>query len=123
MTNTEALQFAQEWIESFNRRDAAQVLSHFAENATFKSPKAAAFCGKTVFNSRDELAAYWTGALQAVNTLHFTLDHVLNDADARSLAIVYKAEINGARERAAEVYRFDAHSKVISGEALYGAPL
>jgi len=123
MTNTEALQFAQEWIENFNRRDAAMVLRHFAENATFRSPKGAAFCGKTVFNSREELAAYWTGGLQAISTLHFTLDHVINDVEARSVAILYEAEINGVRERAAEVYRFDEHSKVISGEALYGAPL
>ena len=123
MTNTEALQFAQEWIANFNRRDAAQVLRHFADNATFRSPKGAAFCGKTVFNSREELAAYWTGGLQAISTLHFTLDHVINDVEARSVAILYEAEINGVRERAAEVYRFDEHSKVISGEALYGAPL
>src|SRR3954468_6628296 len=115
MTNTEALQFAQDWIENFNRRDAARVLRHFADHATFRSAKAAAFCGKTAFNSKEELAAYWTGALQAITTLHFTLDHVVNDTEARSLAILYEADINGTRARAAEVYRFDEHSRVISG--------
>ena len=122
MTNSEALKFAQKWVENFNRKDAESVLAHFAEHATFSSPKALAFGGRAKLESRAELAAYWKTALESIGSLHFTLDRVVNDHEARTLVILYTAEIDGRRMRAAEVYRFSESSEIVQGDALYGAP-
>lgn len=123
MTGPEALRFAEEWIANFNRRDAQAVLRHFAEEATFTSPKAVSFGGQATLHNRQELEAYWNAALQSVRSIHFTLDRVINDQEARRLAILYIAEIDGRRTRAAEIYEFDQASQVIRGEAMYGAIL
>jgi SnoaL-like domain len=121
MTNPEAVQFAEEWVESFNRKDIQAVLRHFAEEATFTSPRALAFGGRATLGSKKELAAYWSAALDSIRSIRFTLDRAVNDPIARLLVILYTAEIDGKRMRAAEVYEFNESSRVIRGEALYGA--
>jgi hypothetical protein len=123
VTNAEASRFAEEWIDSFNRKDVDSVLSHFAENATFRSPRAAAFGWGTCLNSREHLRMYWTTALRSLRSLHFTLDCVVNDPTERLLVIIYVAEIDGGRVRASEVYEFDSLSRIIHGEAMYGAQI
>ena len=122
MTNAEAAKFAAQWVESFNRKDVNAVLAHFAEDATFRSPQAVSFGARPHLNSREELRTYWTAALQKIGSLHFTLDGVVNDPAERRLVIIYLADIDGNRARAAEIYEFNEASKVIHGEAMYGAP-
>ena len=123
MTNPEAVRFAEEWIANFNRRDVEAVLRHFTEEGTFTSPRAVSFGGQATLHSRQQLAIYWNAALQSIRSIHFTLDRVLNDPDARRLAILYIAEIDGRRMRATEIYEFNEGSRIIRGEAMYGAVL
>jgi hypothetical protein len=123
VTNAEAQRFAAEWVDNFNRRDIEAVLGHFAEEATFTSPRAIAFGGRATLPSRQELAVYWKAALDSIGSLHFTLDRVINDPEARRVAILYVREFDGKRMRAAEIYDFDDDSRIIRGEAMYGAPL
>ena len=123
MTNAEAARFAAEWVESFNGKDISSLLLHFAEDATFRSPKAGAFGASPCLNSREQLQTYWTAALQKIGSLHFTLDRVVNDPAERRLVIIYVAEIDGSRARASEIYEFNESSRIIHGEAMYGAPL
>jgi hypothetical protein len=122
MTNSEAEKFAQEWIQCFNRREIQKVLGHFADACTFTSPRAPAFAGKATLDSRDELSAYWTAAVESTRSLHFTLDRVVNDPSSDTLVILYIAQIDNQRNRAAEIYRFDQSGRIIHGEAMYGAP-
>lgn len=121
MTKLEAVRFAEEWVGNFNRKDAEAVLRHFAEEATFSSPRALTFGGRADLRSREELAAYWRAALGAIGSLHFTLERVVNDDEAGVMVILYIAEIDGGRVRAAEVYTFDKSSRIVHGEAMYGA--
>ena len=123
MTNAEAARFAADWVENFNRKDINSLLLHFAEDATFRSPKAVAFGASPCLNSREELRTYWTAALQKIGSLHFTLDRVVNDPAERRLVIIYVAEIDGNRVRASEIYEFNESSRIIRGEAMYGTPL
>jgi steroid delta-isomerase len=123
VTNPEALSFAEEWVANFNRRDVEAVLLHFAEEATFTSPRAVSFGGQATLGSRQELAVYWNAALQSTRSIHFTLDRVVNDPQARRLAILYIAGLDGRRLSAAEIYDFDESSRIIRGEAMYGAPV
>jgi len=121
MTEVEALAWAREWVADWNRRDVAAVLSHFADDVEFTSPRAAGIVGKTRLSGKRELAEYWTRAMAAVASIHFELDHVI--ANGSRLAIVYISEINGKRARACELFEFDEAGMVRSGEAMYGAML
>jgi len=121
MTQTEALAWAREWIADWNRMDVAAVLAHFADEAQFTSPRALALMGRATVSNKRELEEYWGRARTRVQSLHFELDHVLNDGDR--LAIVYIAEVNGVRMRAVEFFRFDDAGRVVAGEAMHGVVL
>lgn len=123
MTNAEARKFAEEWIRNFNARDVDAVLSHFADDVEFTSPRAVAITGKATVRSRRELADYWRTSLKSVESLHFTLDHVINDEAASRLTIVYVSDVNGRKIRAAEFFDFDGSGRVARGEAMHGAAL
>lgn len=121
MTSAEAQQFAEEWIRNFNARDLEAVLSHFADDVEFTSPRAVTVTGRATVRSRRELADYWRTSLKSVGSLGFTLEHVINDEAARRMTIVYISEIDGRKIRAAEFFEFDSSRKVIRGEAMHGA--
>jgi hypothetical protein len=121
MTNPEAQRFAEEWIEAFNRREIQKVLCHFVEECTFTSPQAFAITGKATLHSRSELTAYWTAAMESIRSLRFTLERTVNDPIANRVVILYVAEIDDRRTRAAEIYQFDESSRIVRGEAMYGA--
>jgi hypothetical protein len=120
MTDEQARKFAAEWIENWNRRDADAVLAHFAEDAEFTSPRALVVAGKATLRSRRELGDYWHAALKGIGSIRFTLDNVINDARTGRATIVYVAEIDGRRVRAAEFFQFNGAGLVIRGEAMYG---
>ena len=61
--------------------------------------------------------------MSRIETIHFTLDHTAWDPERLELLIVYDAEINGQRNRACELMRFDDTGRVVEGEAMYGAAL
>jgi ketosteroid isomerase-like protein len=113
--------FARAWIDAWNRRDVEAVLAHFAEDAVFVSPKAAAITGHGTITGKAALRAYWTAALARIGTLHFTLDRPLWDAAEQTLVVLYQAELGSTRTRACEVMRFGEEGLVVAGEGLYGA--
>lgn len=115
--------FARRWTEEWNRKDVAAVLAHFSDDARFTSPKAAAAAGKATVTGKDQLRDYWMTALSRITSIHFALDHAVWDAERRELLIVYTADINGVRNRACELMRFNDAGKVVEGEAMYGAAL
>jgi ketosteroid isomerase-like protein len=116
-----ATAYAKAWTAAWNRLDVEQVLSHFAEDCRFTSPRALATVGRATVEGRDALRAYWQTAVSRITSLTFTLDRALWDAERRTVAVLYDAEINGQRTRAVEIMRFDEGGLVVDGEALYGA--
>lgn len=120
MTSNEAHVFAEKWAEHWNTRDVEAVLAHFAECAVFSSPVALKVTGQATIHGKEALRAYWYRALANLSSLHFTINRVLWDAARSEVAIIYDREINGQRDRGAEVLRFDADSRVICGEAFHG---
>jgi steroid delta-isomerase len=115
------IRFAEDWIAAWNRRDLDAVLAHYADDAQFVSPVARAVVGRPALHNKQELAAYWRGALARITTLQVRLDHAAWDERRRELVVVYEASLNGERKRACEIMRFDAAGRQVSGEALYGA--
>ena len=121
MTRDEVERFANEWIEAWNRNDVDAGVAHYDDAARFTSPRAAATVGTATVHSKDALRAYWLAAVARISSRHFTLDRTLWDPDRSELAVIYIAEINGQRNRAVEIMRFDRTGRVVEGEALYGA--
>jgi ketosteroid isomerase-like protein len=123
MSREAASAFADTWIRDWNARDLDAILSHYTDDIEFRSPKAAVIAGQPMLRGKAALAAYWRAALERIADLHFTLDHILWDAENAELVIVYTAALNGQRTRACEFFRFGASGLVVAGEAMYGAAL
>jgi ketosteroid isomerase-like protein len=59
MTYDTMMAFAERWIAAWNRRDVDAVLAHYADDATFVSPVAHNFVGRSVLRNKRELGDYW----------------------------------------------------------------
>ena len=116
----EASSFATRWAEAWNRRDLDAVLRHFDDRVVFSSPKALDVIGAPTVVGRGNLGDYWRAALSRIDQLHFSVDRVLWDARRSELAIIYDRHVNGHRDRAIEMLRFNAMGAVVSGEVFYG---
>lgn len=123
MTHETMSRFAAEWIDNWNRRDMEGVLSHFADDAQFVSPKAVTFVGVPVLKSKAELRNYWSIGLSHIQRVYFKLYSTVCDPASRTLVVLYEADLNGTVARACEVMRFDEQGRQVFGEALYGAPI
>ncbi len=121
MTREDAAATARHWIDSWNARDVEAVLTHFDDAVRFTSPKALAITGHAVVEGKAALRAYWQAALAKIDTLRFTFDRALWDEAARTLVIVYVAELAGQRSRACEFFRLGKGDQAIEGEAMYGS--
>ena len=117
----DARAFAEQWISDWNRKDVEAVLSHFSESVVFTSSRAKAILGSPRVEGKSKLREYWTTAISQIQTLRFTLNYVIREAD--HMAIVYIAEINGKRLRAVEFLTFGEDGLVREGEAMYGVEL
>jgi ketosteroid isomerase-like protein len=123
MTREHVTELARHWIAAWNARDLGAVLGHFADSARFTSPKAVAVIGKGSIEGKSELRKYWESRLVLIQSLRFTLDRVLWDAESWTATIVYVADINGQPLRACEMLRLGADGLAVEGEAMYGAPV
>jgi ketosteroid isomerase-like protein len=117
MTYDEAVAWAEQWIEEWNRRDVEAVLAHFADDVEFCSPLVVGVTGRSngIVRGKDELRDYWVIALESHPDLHFELDDVHVGVDA--IAIHYR----NAGRATTEVAVFDADGRVARGWGLYGA--
>jgi len=113
--------FARAWVDAWNRRDLEAVLAHYAEDASFLSPRAKAATGNALVQGKPALRAYWSMAPVRFPDLHFTLDRALWDPAARALTVLYVSRRSGTAQRAAEIMRFGNDGLIEFGEALYGA--
>jgi acyl-CoA thioester hydrolase len=121
LSEAAAQRFARDWVAAWNRRDAEAVLSHYAEDAVFISPKAERFVGKPRIEGKAALRAYWQTAVSQISSIEFVLDHALWSPRAETLTVVYQASFDRQTPvRVAEIMRFRGHV-VVQGEALYGA--
>jgi len=115
-----AIAYAERWADDWNRRDLAAILGHFDEAVVFTSPKALAAVGVPTVRGKPALAEYWRIALSRIQSLRFVVQRVIWDPTTLELAIVYDRDVNGVRDRAAEILAFGASGLVVRGEVLYG---
>lgn len=74
----QAVGFAQEWIEAWNRRDLTSVLAHYAEDFEMSSPLIVKITGEPsgTLAGKTQVEAYWRTALTMIPGLHFELVRV-----------------------------------------------
>jgi len=120
MNRAEAEKHAEEWIRDWCATDIERIVSHYAEDARFVSPVAARRTGNPLVVGREALLKYWSFA-RGYGSFRFTLERVQWDDAKQEMVVVYTRDIDGHHDRACEIFRFDDHSQVIAGEAMYGA--
>lgn len=117
---TFAASFAKAWVEAWNQRDLVAVLSHYADEVTFHSPRIAVVMGTSAASVRGkaELERYWRKALPLSPDLHFEIERLYVGSDA--LTISYR---NHRGQHVAESFIFDDEAKVTRSMAAYDGPL
>jgi len=83
VTLPQAVPFAAQWLDAWNRQDVEAVLRHYAEDVVFTSPLASRFVPSSggVVRGKDALRQYWTVALQNNPELRFRLTGVYAGID------------------------------------------
>ncbi len=118
LTDTQARQFADQWIAAWNSHDLDAILSHYADGVALTSPVAAKLLGDPsgVVSGKAALRAYFTKGLAAYPELKFQLLDVL--AGISSVVLYY---INQKGTKTGEFMEFDEEGKVVRVVANYGA--
>ncbi len=112
-------QHALDWIDAWNDHDVEAILRLYAEDIEFTSPFVERVLGEANGSIRGKatLRTYFTKALGAYPSLHFTLGRVY--AGHRSCVLEYQSV---AGLRAAECLEFDAHGRICRTVAHYFMP-
>ncbi|MFQ6029430.1 MAG: nuclear transport factor 2 family protein [Dehalococcoidia bacterium] len=107
-----ALEFAQEWIASWNSHDLDRILSHYHEDFQMSSPLIVERLGREdgVLKGKTAVGEYWQPSMSLAPPLRFELLDVL--IGINRMTIYYR---NVGRKIVAETLTFDNARKVISG--------
>ncbi|MBS1815296.1 MAG: nuclear transport factor 2 family protein [Acidobacteria bacterium] len=118
MTETDARQFAAEWIAAWNAHDLDRILSHYADDVRFVSPFVQRIMGQQdgVVQGIPALRDYFSRGLAAYPDLRFELYTVL--AGVNSVTLYYGSVKNLL---AAEVMAFDSDGRISSVLAHYAS--
>ena len=116
LTETDARDFAQHWLQAWNSHDLDSILSHYAADVTLISPVAAKLLdkpsGKLV--GRESLRAYFARGLEIYPDLRFELIDVM-----WGLSSVVLYYVNQKGTKTGEFMELDADKKAIRVVANY----
>jgi ketosteroid isomerase-like protein len=104
ISDEQARQFAEEWIEAWNAHDLDAILAHYAEDVEFFSPVVVQLTGIPTgrLNGKEAVRSYFGKGLETHPGLHFELLDVL--VGMGSVVLSYRS-IGG--RLAAEVMELD----------------
>jgi ketosteroid isomerase-like protein len=108
--------FANDWLSAWNDRDIDRILSHYADDVVFHSPRIALVMGNdaTTVRGKEALQTYWTEALAKGPNLFFALDDILVSSDA--ITILYT---NHREQSVAETFLFNEDGEISQAIAAY----
>ena len=108
--------FAAHWIADWNSHDLDRILSHYADDVVFHSPRIRMVTGQDVdaVTGKAALRAYWGKALEQARDLYFEIDQVLAGSDA--ITILYT---NHRQQTVAETFIVGSNGKVVRSVAAY----
>ena len=109
-----ALEFARDWIDSWNSHDLDRILAHYTEDFEMSSPFIVERLGREDgnLNGKTAVAEYWKPSLSRDPPLKFELLDVL--AGINQLTIYYRS-VGG--NVVAETLTLDSSLKVVSGSS------
>ncbi len=109
-----AIQFALDWIESWNSHDLDRVLSHCSEGLEVSSPIIVERLGREdgILKGKTAVGQYWSPSMSQEPPLRFELEDVL--VGVNQLTIYYR---NVGRRVVADTLTFDNSLKVASETA------
>ena len=118
LAESQARQFAEDWIQAWNSHNLEAILSHYATDVVLTSPVAARLLndssGRVV--GLPSLRAYFQRGLEAYPNLRFELLDVLSGLS--SVVLYYKNQVG---KRTGEFMELDASGKVVRVVANYSA--
>ena len=116
MTEQDAINLAQKWLDDWNHHDLDAILSHYAESIEFSSPFIAKLLNEPSgkIQGKSALRDYFAKGLAAYPQLRFELEQILVGVD--SIVIYYRSIQNLL---AAEWMLIDEHGLVVSVRAHY----
>jgi len=116
LSETEARDFAVDWIRAWNSHDLDAIMSHYAAEVALTSPAAAQILGDPsgTVRGKDALREYFQRGLDAYPNLTFRLLDVM-----RGLSSVVLYYVNQKGSKTGEFMEFDANQKVIRVVANY----
>jgi steroid Delta-isomerase len=107
-----------EYIEAFNANDAERVVALFSDNATVEDP-----VGTPLKRGREEIAAFYGHATTVGAQLELVAPPRGSHANAATIS--FKVNMTGptgpAHIDVTDVMEFDAHGKIVSMRAYWGA--
>jgi hypothetical protein len=108
--------FATRWIADWNAHDLEAILSHYAEDVVFHSPKVSQFTRgeKTHFTAREQLRPYFARAFDMRPALHFDLISMCTDA--KGLSLVYTNDIGAT---AVELMEVNERNQITYARVMY----
>jgi len=118
--STDIKAFAQSWIADWNGRHLGAILTHYADEVVFRSPKILIFTdGATdTLRGRSSLRPYFARGLANRPALLFELVSVC--VDRTGVALTYTAEDG---RTAIETMSLDAEGKVVEARVFYDPPI
>ena len=117
LSETEARQFAQNWVRAWNSHDLDAIMSHYGSEIVLTSPVAAKLLNGAsgTIAGKEDLRSYFKRGLEAYPTLAFELLDVM-----WGLSSVVLYYVNQKGTKTGEFMEFDADNKVIRVVANYG---
>jgi hypothetical protein len=116
LTETNAQEFAQDWIAAWNAHDVEAVLNHYADDVEFASPFVVKLLDEetgTIFG-RERLRQYFSKGLEAFPALSFELLGVL--VGVEGLTLRYRSVED---REAVEVLTLDQHGSISRAHVYY----
>ena len=116
VSEAEARKLAAHWVQAWNSRDLAEIMSHYAEDVILVSPAAARILNDPsgTVRGKDALRAYFQKGLEAYPNLKFDLLDLM-----WGLSSVVLYYVNQKGTKTGEYMEIDSHGKVIRVVANY----
>ncbi|HEV2247760.1 MAG TPA: nuclear transport factor 2 family protein [Terriglobia bacterium] len=119
LTETEAREFALQWVQAWNAHDLEAILSHYAPEVVLTSPVAAEILKEPsgTVTGKEALRSYFQRGLEVYPNLTFELLDVLR---GHSSVVLYYVNQKGTKT--AEYMELNANRKVVRVAANYSIP-
>jgi hypothetical protein len=110
-----AVDFATDWIASWNDHDLDRILAHYSDDFEMNSPYIITLINEPsgTLRGKEAVRSYWIKALNLLPNLHFELIETL--AGVNSVTLFYKS----VRGPSIEVFHFNPDGKVARAYAHY----